>query len=118
MTLRISSLPPRDQLFQPRDLVTSAPKGAPGTESASKTADSGAVIVDLTPGRSRETANKAAAAAKAVATANAEAASVTSRDMKSMASLLRDAARQSPGLMMAAQGAPDAGRVASVLLGD
>lgn len=127
---RISSLPPRDQLFQPRDLVTSPPPGSPGTESsqpspearAAKAArpasaatvpsEAGPVVVDLSPARSRE------AAAAAVAAANAQAAVPRNGDIKAIAGMLREAVRQNPGQLMAAQGAPDAARVMNLLFGN
>ena len=118
---RISSIPPRDQLFQPRDLVTSPPPGAPGTEAgdpgieagapAKESRETEAVVVDLTPARSRQ------AAAEAITAANVEAAAKPGRDMKALAGMLRDAARSNPGQLVAAQGAPDARRVHDLIFG-
>ncbi len=48
MTFRISSLPPRDRLFDARDLVSAPPPGAPGTEKAAPNDSEGGAIVDLT----------------------------------------------------------------------
>ena len=105
MSFRITSLPARDQLFLPRDLVSSPPPGAPGTAGSPTRAADDSTVIDITP-----------AARQRQSTAQAEAPS--EGPSMQFASRVRDLASMDPSKLLATQDAPSAARVLSLLFGD
>ena len=121
MTYRISSLPPRGQDIDSRNLVASQPESRTAAGSAasaiSQSAEAkppqDATIVDL---------SSRAAASAAVAEANTAAASrkpkdFTAPDMSRVVANLQKLSATDPNRLLRAQGAPDASRALSLLSG-